>query len=85
MNEERPLNYLNAPTQLLFTIARLTGSTYSGPERTRIRQELLAATSKGIDKSTDGGDTWTDITHNPGLPAGIDGKIGVTVSGSFEG
>ena len=31
-------------------------------------------------KSTDGGDTWKDITRNPGLPDGIDGKIGVTVS-----
>jgi photosystem II stability/assembly factor-like uncharacterized protein len=36
----------------------------------------------GLFKSTDGGDTWTEITHNPGLPAGIDGKIGVTVSGA---
>jgi photosystem II stability/assembly factor-like uncharacterized protein len=31
-------------------------------------------------KSTDGGDTWKDITRNPGLPEGIDGKIGVAVS-----
>jgi len=31
-------------------------------------------------KSTDGGDTWTDITRNPGLPSGIDGKIGVAIS-----
>jgi photosystem II stability/assembly factor-like uncharacterized protein len=36
----------------------------------------------GLFKSTDGGDTWTEITHNPGLPAGIDGKIGVSVSGA---
>ena len=33
-----------------------------------------------LKKSTDGGDTWTDITRNPGLPSGIDGKIGVAVS-----
>jgi len=33
-----------------------------------------------IYKSTDGGDTWTDITENPGLPRGIKGKIGVSVS-----
>jgi photosystem II stability/assembly factor-like uncharacterized protein len=33
-----------------------------------------------IYKSTDGGDTWTDLTDNPGLPSGIKGKIGVTVS-----
>jgi photosystem II stability/assembly factor-like uncharacterized protein len=31
-------------------------------------------------KSTDGGDTWTDITDHPGLPRGIKGKIGVAVS-----
>ena len=36
----------------------------------------------GLFKSTDGGDTWTEITRNPGLPAGIDGKIGVAVSGA---
>jgi len=33
-------------------------------------------------KSTDGGETWTDITRAPGLPAGVDGKIGVAVSGA---
>ena len=31
-------------------------------------------------KSTDGGETWKDLTRNPGLPAGTDGKIGVAVS-----
>ncbi|MBI1735779.1 MAG: glycosyl hydrolase [Candidatus Rokubacteria bacterium] len=31
-------------------------------------------------KSTDGGDTWTDITRNPGLPRGVLGRIGVSVS-----
>ncbi len=34
----------------------------------------------GIWKTTDGGDTWKDITHNPGLPKGVLGRIGVTVS-----
>jgi photosystem II stability/assembly factor-like uncharacterized protein len=33
-----------------------------------------------IYKSTDGGDTWTDISRNRGLPAGVLGKIGVSVS-----
>ena len=36
----------------------------------------------GLFKSTDGGDTWTEISRNPGLPAGILGKIGVSVSGA---
>jgi photosystem II stability/assembly factor-like uncharacterized protein len=36
----------------------------------------------GLFKSTDGGDTWTEITRNPGLPAGVIGKIGVAVSGA---
>jgi photosystem II stability/assembly factor-like uncharacterized protein len=31
-------------------------------------------------KSVDGGDTWTDLTSNPGMPEGPIGKIGVTVS-----
>jgi len=36
----------------------------------------------GIFKSIDGGDSWTEITHNPGLPQGMVGKIGVAVSGA---
>ncbi|HXR96919.1 MAG TPA: hypothetical protein VN709_03665 [Terriglobales bacterium] len=36
----------------------------------------------GIYKSTDAGATWTDISRNPGLPKGILGKIGITVSGA---
>ncbi|MEM8926573.1 MAG: glycosyl hydrolase [Bacteroidota bacterium] len=31
-------------------------------------------------KSVDGGDTWIDLTENPGMPEGPIGKIGVTVS-----
>jgi photosystem II stability/assembly factor-like uncharacterized protein len=34
----------------------------------------------GLYKSTDGGDTWTEITRNPGLPKGIMGRIGMAVS-----
>ena len=33
-----------------------------------------------IYRSTDGGDTWTDISKNRGLPTGVLGKIGVSVS-----
>ena len=36
----------------------------------------------GLYKSTDGGDHWAEITRNPGLPLGIIGKIGVSVSGA---
>ena len=34
----------------------------------------------GLFKSTDGGDTWTEISRNKGLPAGVLGKITVSVS-----
>ncbi len=34
----------------------------------------------GIFKSTDGGDTWTELTRNPGMPRAVVGKVGITVS-----
>ncbi len=34
----------------------------------------------GLFKSTDFGETWTEITRNPGMPEGIIGKIGVALS-----
>ena len=34
----------------------------------------------GIFKSTDGGDTWTELTRNPGMPRGVVGKVGIAVS-----
>ncbi|HSM60270.1 MAG TPA: hypothetical protein VK849_05710 [Longimicrobiales bacterium] len=35
----------------------------------------------GMFKSTDGGETWTEITRNPGMPAeGVVGRIGLAVS-----
>jgi photosystem II stability/assembly factor-like uncharacterized protein len=36
----------------------------------------------GIFKSTDGGDHWTEISRNPGLPKAMLGKIGLSVSGA---
>jgi photosystem II stability/assembly factor-like uncharacterized protein len=36
----------------------------------------------GLFKSTDGGTNWTELTKNTGLPGGIWGKVGVTVSGA---
>ena len=34
----------------------------------------------GLWKSTDGGETWTELSSNPGLPEGTWGIVGVTVS-----
>ena len=36
----------------------------------------------GIYKTTDGGTTWTNISHSPGLPSGIFGKVGLAVAPS---
>ncbi len=36
----------------------------------------------GLFKSIDGGDSWTELTDNPGFPTGVLGKINVTVSGA---
>jgi photosystem II stability/assembly factor-like uncharacterized protein len=36
----------------------------------------------GLFKSIDGGETWKEITRNPGLPAGLVGRIGISVSGA---
>ena len=36
----------------------------------------------GLFKTTDGGKTWTELTKNPGLPAPLWGKVGVSVSGA---
>jgi photosystem II stability/assembly factor-like uncharacterized protein len=34
----------------------------------------------GLFKSTDGGETWTELTRRPGLPSGVIGRVGVSVS-----
>jgi photosystem II stability/assembly factor-like uncharacterized protein len=34
----------------------------------------------GLFQSTDGGDTWAEITRNDGLPKGVLGRIGVAIS-----
>jgi photosystem II stability/assembly factor-like uncharacterized protein len=36
----------------------------------------------GLFKSTDGGSTWNELTKNPGMPSGLWGKSGVSVSGA---
>ncbi|MBM3264037.1 MAG: glycosyl hydrolase, partial [candidate division Zixibacteria bacterium] len=39
----------------------------------------------GLYRSTDGGDTWEEMTEERGFPAGLKGKIGVTVSPAQPG
>ncbi len=34
----------------------------------------------GLFRSTDGGESWTELTHNPGLPGGLWGRPGIAVS-----
>ena len=34
----------------------------------------------GLFKSTDAGETWTELTRRPGLPSGVIGRVGVSVS-----
>ena len=36
----------------------------------------------GLFKTTDGGNTWTELSHNKNLPKGLLGKIGVSASGA---
>ena len=36
----------------------------------------------GLFKSTDGGETWKEITRTGGLPQGLYGKISVAISGA---
>ncbi len=39
----------------------------------------------GLWRSTDGGDTWTDLSDKPGMPKGIKGKIGIAASPAQSG
>ncbi len=45
-------------------------------------QLISGGAGSGLFKSTDGGDTWTEISRNRGLPQGILGRIGIAVSPS---
>jgi photosystem II stability/assembly factor-like uncharacterized protein len=36
----------------------------------------------GLFKTTDGGDTWNELTRKPGMPSGTIGRIGIAVSGA---
>ena len=44
--------------------------------------ETSGGPDSGLYKTTDGGDHWTNISHNPGFPQGILGKIGVSIANS---
>ena len=48
-------------------------------------QLISGGEGSGLFKSTDGGDSWTEISRNKGLPKGLLGKIGVAVSPAKEG
>jgi photosystem II stability/assembly factor-like uncharacterized protein len=43
-------------------------------------QLVSGGSGSGIFKSADGGRTWRELTRNPGLPGGIIGNIGISVS-----
>ncbi len=43
-------------------------------------QLVSGGPGSGIFKSTDGGETWKEITRNPGLPGGLIGNVGLSVS-----
>ena len=46
---------------------------------------VSGGTQSGIFKSTDGGEHWTDITRNAGLPSGVIGKVGIAASPARAG
>src|SRR5690606_5167840 len=55
-------------------------------EAIRRPHELVSGgPGSGLFRSTDGGDTWEEITRNPGLPTGLLGKIGVVASPAKPG
>ena len=41
-----------------------------------------AGPGTGLFKTTDGGDTWTELTNRPGMPSGLKGRIGIAVAPS---
>jgi len=60
---------------------------YAALWRARRHPHQLASGGEGcaIFRSTDGGETWTELTHNTGLPKGPVGKIGIAASPARAG
>lgn len=55
-------------------------------EACRLPHTLISGgDDSGIFKSTDGGDTWTEISRRPGLPQGLLGKMGIVASPARSG
>ena len=42
--------------------------------------EISGGPDSALYKTTDGTESWTEITRNPGLPKGVVGKIGIVIS-----
>ncbi|MBL0173222.1 MAG: glycosyl hydrolase [Gemmatimonadaceae bacterium] len=57
---------------------------YAGFWQAHRKPWMLVSGGKGsgMFKSVDGGDTWSELTRRPGLPAGLWGNIGISVSGA---
>ena len=52
-------------------------------EASRVEYQMSSGgPGSGIFKSTDGGETWKEITHTPGMPQGLVGKITIGISGA---
>src|SRR5258707_9931567 len=55
-------------------------------EAVRLPHTLISGgAGSRIFKSTDGGDTWSEISRKPGLPEGLLGKIGIVASPAQAG
>src|SRR2546425_693982 len=70
------------PRSTLFPYTTLFRSLYAAFWQAQRKpwQLVSGGPGGGIFKSTDGGEHWTELTHNPGLPPGVLGNIGLAVS-----
>jgi len=52
-------------------------------EASRVEYQMSSGgPASGLFKSTDGGETWREITRNQGLPSGLVGKMSIAISGA---